>query len=95
MGMDWVRDLVIVISGSLLVVALIIIIVLLFLMYCRVRSILDSIKKTTRNVQEVSTYVGDEVVKPITQVVALIQGIRQGVDSVSKIFRKKERRRKK
>jgi len=95
MGIDWFRDLVIVISGSLSAVALIIIIVILLLMYRRVKSILDSIKKITRKVQEVSTYVGDEVVKPVTQVVTLIEGIRQGVDGVRKVFGKKEKRRKK
>ena len=95
MGIDWVRDLVIIISGSLSVVALIIIIVVLLLMYFRVRSILDSVKKITRKVQEVSTYVGDEVIKPVTQVVTIIEGIRQGIDGVRRIFRKKDGRRKK
>ncbi len=90
MSIDWFRDLVISISGLVLVGVLIFIAVLSYSLYRRVKSILDSVKTTSRTIQGVSSYVGDEVVKPITQIVALIQGIRQGIDAVSNLFRKKE-----
>lgn len=91
MSIDWFRDLVISISGLVLIVVLIFIAVLSFSLYRRTRSILNSIRATSRTIQGVSSYVGDEVVKPVTQIVALIQGIRQGIDAVSTLFRKKER----
>ncbi len=93
MSIDWFRDLVISISGLVLIGVLIFIAVLSYSLYRRTKAILDSVKTTSRTIQRVSSYVGDEVVKPITQIVALIQGIRQGIDAVSNLFRKKEGRR--
>ncbi len=90
MSIDWFRDLVISISGLVLIGVLIFVAVLSYSLYRRIKSILDSVKTTSRTIQGVSSYVGDEVVKPITQIVALIQGIRQGIDAVSNLFRKKE-----
>lgn len=90
MSIDWFRDLVISISGLVLIGVLIFIVVLSYSLYRRIKTILDSVKTTSRTIQVVSSYVGDEVVKPITQIVALIQGIRQGIDAVSNLFRKKE-----
>ena len=90
MSIDWFRDLVISISGLVLIVVLIFIAVLAYSLYRRIRSILDSVRATSRTIQGVSSYVGDEVVKPVAQIVALIQGVRQGIDAASKLFRKKE-----
>jgi len=90
MSIDWFRDLVISISGLVLIGVLIFIAVLLYALYRRTRSILDSVRATSRTIQGISSYVGNEVVKPITQIVALIQGVRQGIDAVSKLFGKKE-----
>jgi len=90
MGIDWFRDLVICIFGLVAAGVFIFIAVLLFLLYRRVRVILDSVKATSRTIQGISSYVGDEVVKPVIEVAALIQGIRQGIDTISKFFKKKE-----
>ena len=90
MSIDWFRDLIICIFGLVAMGVLVFVAVLLYSLYRRSRSILDSIKNTSRTIQGISSYVGDEVVKPVTQVVALIQGIRQGFDAISKLFRKKE-----
>jgi len=40
--------------------------------------------------QVISSYFGDEVAKPVIQVVAIIQGVRQGIDAFSKFFKKKK-----
>ena len=90
MSIDWFRDLVICIFGLVAAGVFIFIAVLLFLLYRRVRVILDSVKATSRTIQGISSYVGDEVVKPVIEVAALIQGIRQGIDTISKFFKKKE-----
>jgi len=88
MSIEWFRDLVIAISGLVLIGLFILVAVLSYSLYRRTRSILDSIKVTLRTIQGISSYVGDGVVKPVAQVVALIQGIRQGIDAVSKLFKK-------
>ena len=89
MSIDWFRDLVISISGLVLIGVLILFAVLSFSLYRRAKSILDSVKTTTKTIQGVSSYVGNEVIKPVTQIVTFIQGIRKGVDAASKLFRKK------
>ena len=90
MGIDWFRDLIICIFGLVAAGVLIFIAVLSFLLYRRVRAILDSAKATSRTIQGISSYVGDEVVKPVIEVAAIIQGLRQGIDTISRFFRKKE-----
>lgn len=90
MSIEWFRDLAISLSGLILVGVLIFIAVLAFLLYRRVSSILDSIKIVSRNVQGISSFVTDEVAKPLIQVVAFVQGIRQGIDAIGKLFKKKE-----
>jgi len=90
MGIEWFRDLIICICGIVAAGVLVFIAVLLYSLYRRTFSTLDSIKATSTTIQGISSYVGDEVVKPITQIVTLIQGIRQGIDGVSKFFKKSE-----
>jgi hypothetical protein len=90
MSIDWWRDLVITIYGLVATGVLVFLAVLGYLLYRRVRSVLDSVRATSRTVQGISSYVGDEAVKPVMQVVALVQGIRQGIDAIRQIFRKKE-----
>lgn len=90
MSIDWFRDLIICIFGLVAAGALIFIAVLSFLLYRRVRVILDSVKATSKTIQGLSSYVGDEVVKPVIEVAAIIQGIRQGIDTISRFFKKKE-----
>ena len=90
MGIDWFRDLVICIFGLVATGISVFIAVLAFSLYRRVRVILDSIKATSRTIQSVSGYVKDEVVRPAVELAAIIQGIRHGVDTVSRFFRKRE-----
>ncbi len=90
MGIEWFRDLAISLSGLILIGVLIFIAVLAYLLYRRVSSILDSMKIVSRNVQGISSFVTDEVAKPLIQVVAFVQGIRQGIDAVGKLFKRKK-----
>ena len=90
MSVDWFRDLVICIWGLVATGVLIFAAVLSFLLYRRIRAILDSVRTTSKTIQGISSYVGDEVVKPVIEVAALIQGIRQGVDNIGRFFKKKE-----
>lgn len=90
MDITWLRDLAISISGLVLTAVLIFIAVLAYLLYRRARSILDSMKIVSRNIEGISSFVTDEVAKPVIQVVAFAQGIRQGISAFSKLFKKKE-----
>ncbi|MFC1904293.1 hypothetical protein ACFLXT_00795 [Chloroflexota bacterium] len=88
MSIDWFRDLIFCIFGLVATGVLIFLAVLSYLLYRRVRSFLDSIKTTSNTIQRISSYVGDEVIKPIIQVVTFIQGIRQGINTLNKFIKK-------
>jgi hypothetical protein len=90
MDIEWFRDLVICISGLVVTLVVIFIAVLAYLLYNRARSLMDSIKATSATINEISSAVRDEVVKPVLQWVTLIKGVFQGVDLVSRFFRKEE-----
>ena len=90
MSIDWVRDLIICIFGLVATGVLIFLAVLAYSLYRRARSVLDSARAILGTVQSVLAYAGDKLVKPAIQLVSLIQGVRQGIDVVSKLFRKRE-----
>ena len=89
MSVDWFRDLIICISGLVLVGVLIFVAVMAYSLYRRAKYILDTMKATSAAIHGMSSYVRDEVAKPLVQVVTLIQGIRQGMDTISTLFKKK------
>lgn len=88
MDIAWLRDLIIVILGVVATGVLIFVSVLSYSIYRRLRSILDSIKTTSRTVEGICSGWGG-VAKPFLQVVAVAQGLRQGINSISKLFGKK------
>jgi len=89
-GIEWFRDLVVCIFGLGATVAVIILVVLAFILFIRIQPIIKSLKTTTRTVENISSCVEEEVVKPIAQVAAFVQGIRQAVSMVGRFTRKKE-----
>ena len=90
MGIEWFRDLVICIWGLVATGVVIFIAVLAYSFYHRTRSVLDSIEATSASIHQISSEVRDEVVKPVIQVVSLIQGLCQGIDIISRFFKKQE-----
>jgi hypothetical protein len=90
MDIAWFRDLVICISGLVVTIVVIFIAVLAYLLYNSARSALDSVKATAATINEISSAVRDDIIKPILQLVALIRGVFQGIDLVNRFFGKKE-----
>ena len=90
MSIEWFRDLVVCIFGLGATVAVIFLAVLAFLLYRRLRPVLDSIKKTTKTVENLSSCVEAEVAGPLAQVAAFIQGVRQASSLVSRFTKKKQ-----
>jgi hypothetical protein len=90
MDIGWLRDLVICISGLVITVVVIFMAVLAYALYRRIRPILDSMRATSGTIQEITSIVKDEVVKPAVQLAALIRGIVQGIELVTKFFKKEE-----
>jgi hypothetical protein len=90
MDIGWFRDLVICISGLVVTLVVIFAAILAYLLYNKTRSVLNSIEATSENIHEISSAVRDEVVKPVVQVASLIRGISQGIDMVSRFFKKEQ-----
>ncbi len=88
MSIDWFRDLVISIFGLVATGALIFIAVLSYSLYRRTRPILDSIKTTSAAIEGISSYVRDEVARPLVEVAAIVQGVSRGIEAVTKLFKK-------
>jgi hypothetical protein len=47
-------------------------------------------KATSATINEISSAVRDEIIRPVLQLVALVKGVFQGIDIVSRFFGKKE-----
>jgi len=89
-SIEWFRDLVICVFGLGATVAVVIFVVLAFILFFKIMPILSSMKKTTRTIQNISSCVEFEVARPLAQVAAFAQGIRQAVDLVGRFTKKKE-----
>ncbi|MFC1915950.1 hypothetical protein ACFLW4_04570 [Chloroflexota bacterium] len=90
MGIDWFRDLAICILGFGATAVIIFIGILAFLLYLKLRPILDSIKAVTKTAENISSTVEEEVSRPLAQLAAFIQGVRQALSLFSRFSRGKE-----
>lgn len=90
MSIEWFRDLVLCIFGVGATIAVIFIAVVVFLLYRRLKPVLDSLKATTKTVENLSSCIEVEVANPLAQVAAFVQGIRQAVSLVSRFTKRKE-----
>ena len=90
MSIEWFRDLVICITALLSTGAIIFVALLAYSFYRRTRPILDSIRATTTNIEGLSSCVRDDVARPLSEVVAIIQGVSQGINAATKLFKKQK-----
>ena len=90
MEIAWFRDLVICISGLVVTAVVIFFAVLAYLLFKKTRSILNAIEATSETIHGISSAVKNEIVSPMVQLVTLIRGVLQGIDLVSRFFRKEE-----
>jgi hypothetical protein len=90
MSIEWFRDLVVCIFGLSTAVVVLCIGVLAFVVYFRIKPIIESLKTTTKTVENITTTVGEEVAGPLAQLAAFVQGVRQAVNLVGGITRKRK-----
>ena len=89
MNIEWFRDLVLCIFGLGATAAVIFLAVLALLLYRRLGPVLDSLRATAKTMENLSSYVGEEVAGPLAKVVAFVQGIRQAVSLVGQFTKGK------
>ena len=87
MGIEWFRDLSIVILGFVTTAVLIFTAVLVYRLYRTIKSTLLLVKAASKIAYDTVTLV-QEGIKPLLPILALIQGIRMGFEGISKIFEK-------
>lgn len=90
MTIEWFRDLILIIWGIGSTVVILVIGILAIMLYRRMRPALDSLKTTTKTVEDITSVVGEQVVGPLSKVVAFIQGVRQATSLISQLRNKKE-----
>ena len=93
--MEWFRDLVICVSGVVAIAFFILISILSYSFYQRTKRIMDSAEITSTAIHGITSDIRDEIndvkeeiVSPMVQVMAVIRGVRQGVELVNKLFDK-------
>lgn len=77
MSIEWFRDLVISIFGLGATIVVILMGILAVLCYRNLRPVIASLKATAKTVENISSCVEEEVVRPLSQVAAFVQGVRQ------------------
>ncbi len=90
MSIEWFRDFVIIIWGLASTVVVLVIGVLVIMFYRRIRPALDSLRTTTKTVENITSVVEENVAGPLSKVVAFVQGMRQAATLVSQLRNKKE-----
>jgi len=88
---EWFRDLTIIIYGLVGAVFLIVIGIMAFSLFRRLQVILDSLKVTSSNIQEISTVAKEQMVRPIMQVGSVFQGITRWIEMISGYFKKSKK----
>jgi hypothetical protein len=104
MNIGELRDLIIIIwgtigiiAGVIGIIALTVVTILLFAFYRRMKTLTDTLKVTlgkidaiASRVQEISNYAGNEVLKPLIRIAAVIRSASHGFRIIERIFQRGE-----
>jgi len=93
MSLAELRDLFIVIFSIAGVAATIFISIIAFLVYRRIRAILDSAKTTVTNIREVTSVMSENVAKPLANIASVLQGIAKVLEFITGPIKRREAKR--
>lgn len=93
MSLAELRDLFLVIFFLVGIGATLFLSILLFMLFRRVRSILDSGRETMEKVHDISSLVSDNVAKPLIGIASFLRGVRQALEIISRVAKRKEEER--
>ena len=88
MSVEVFRDIVISVSGLVLIGVLVYIAVLINSLYRRIKAILKP--KKVSSLQRISCSLDEDAITSIVQAATVVQGVYKGIGAISKIFKKKE-----
>ena len=86
-GIEWWRDLSIVIMCFSGAAAVIFLGILAWFSYRETKKTLDSVREASRMVKDTVQITRDQAIEPIVQIFSLIRGVKQGVEEAIKLFR--------
>jgi hypothetical protein len=86
MGIEWFRDLSIIILALVATIVLIFSAIICFKLYRSLKSILVCVKSATRSIEETVTLVREEGIKPLLQITAIIKIICGVFENIKKMF---------
>ncbi len=89
MGIEWFRDLVIIIFGASGALVFVMLFIRSFSIFKKVDAILASLKTASGNAEEISTLLRNEVVKPLAHIGSLVKNIQRWLDFFSSMFKKR------
>jgi hypothetical protein len=90
-NIGWFRDLVIILFGIIGMGFLIVLIVMALSLFPRLRVILDSLKVTSTNIEEISSIAKEQIVRPIVQVGSLFQGILKWIEVIGGFLKRNKK----
>jgi len=88
---EWLRDLTIIVYGLIGVIFLIIIGIMAFALFRRLEFILDSLKVTSSNIEEISTVAKEQIVRPIVQVGGIFQSIARWIEVIGGFLKRSKK----
>ena len=89
MSIEWLRDLSICILGMGATLVVIMIGVIALLLYIKLRPVLNSMKTITKTAENISSCMEEEVVRPLAQVAAAVQGLGQAIGLFRRFSKRK------
>jgi len=93
MSLADLRDLFIVIFSIAGIAATIFLSIIAFLVYRRIRSILDSAKVAAANIRDVTSVMSENVAKPLASIASVLQGIVKVLEFITGPIRRREAKR--
>ena len=88
MEIESVRDLIIIIYGSVGIVFLIILLALLIVLFKKINSILDSANEAVDKVKNTSSVLSDTVIQPFAKAQGVFAGIKKTAEVISSLSKK-------
>lgn len=93
MSLADLRDLFIVIFSIAGIAATVFLSIIAFLVYRRIRSILDSAKVAAANIRDVTSVMSENVAKPLASIASVLQGIVKVLEFITGPIRRREAKR--
>lgn len=93
MSLAELRDLFIVIFAVLAIGATIFLSIIAFIIFRRIRDMLDSGRATLESIRAIATVVSEDIARPLGSIASVFQGVAKAVEFITGPLRRKEGRK--